>query len=232
MNSFSDWHLVPDGRPIIAQPETKTSFVDIPGGQGVIDLSEALTNYPLYKTRTGQINFNVLNDYESWESLYQKIANTLHGKVTTLRLEDDPDWYYQGRFKVAWSSPNDGTWSKVSIDYELDPFKYSTELTTISVTSTANGNKNTTIKPLPISMPTIIRINIPTMNATSIVFSINNPELDITYSDFTETVGIAGDHYLYGLPLSNMSGNNSCIFRAKTNGSATTFTINYRKQAL
>lgn len=232
MNSFSDWHLVPEGRPVIAQPEHKSSIVEIPGGQGVIDLSEALTNYPLYKNRTGSLEFNVLNGYESWESLYQRIANALHGKKTTMRLEDDPDWYYEGRFKVQWSSQNDGTWSKVTIEYDLDPFKYSTELTTVSVAGSTNGTKNTTIKPLPLTMPVVAFVNIPTMSASSIVFSINNPELDITYSDFTETVGISGDSYLYGLPISNMSGDNTCTLRSKTNGNATSFTINYRKQVL
>lgn len=231
-NSYSDWHLVPDTRPVIEQPDVKNILVSVPGGQGVIDLSESLTNYPLYDTRTGQLKFNVLNDCENWEAIYQKISNNLHGKYGTLRLEDDPTWYYQGRFKVGWESPNDGTWSKVNIDYELDPFKYSTELTTMSVTSTANGTKSITIKPTSLCMPTIIRINVPTMSASSLTFTMNNPELNLTYADFSETIGISGNSYLYGLPLSNMSGNNSCILRVKTTGSATTFTINYRKQAL
>lgn len=232
MNSFSDWHLVPDSRPVIVQPEPKVTTVDIPGGQGNLDLSEVLTNYPLYSNRTGSLVFNALNDYGDWKSRYQTISNFLHGKTTTMILEDDPNWYYQGRFKVSWESPNDGTWSKITIEYDLEPFKYDTEIRTVSITSTANGTKNTTITIPEYSAPIVPYVNIATMNSTLLKFSLNNPELGITYTDRVEEVGIAGDHFLYGLPISNMSGNNSCVVRVVTTGSASTIAFKYRRAAL
>ena len=123
MNTFSDWHLVPDSRPVIALPETKTVTVDIPGSNGILDLSESLTHYPLYNNRSGTLTFHVLNDYTPWDVLYHRIANYLHGRRRTLVLEDDPMYYYIGRYAIEWTSNNDGTWSDVAINYELDPYK-------------------------------------------------------------------------------------------------------------
>ena len=43
-------------------------------------------------------------------------------------LEDEPDYYYEGRFAVdAWNSNKD--WSMITISYDVDPFKTQKEST-------------------------------------------------------------------------------------------------------
>lgn len=122
-NTFTDWHLVPDSRPVINMPEPYTDFVEIPGMSGTLDLSETLTGYPTYKNREGELKFHVLNGY-NWIDIYSSIAAYIHGKRLKLVLEDDPNWYYEGRFSVKeWESNNDGTWSDITIGYNLDPYK-------------------------------------------------------------------------------------------------------------
>lgn len=133
-NSYSDWHLVPESRPVIAMPEPKITTVDIPGRNGVLDLSDAVRGYVTYNNRTGSLTFHVLNDCEPWQVIYREVANYLHGKKMKMTLEDDPGWYYYGRFTVnEWTSNNDGTWSDIEIGYDLEPYKYSV------ITSTSNG---------------------------------------------------------------------------------------------
>ena len=51
-NTFDDWHLIPTSRPVIAPPPFRSHTEDIPGGFGSLDLSEALTGYPLNDNRT------------------------------------------------------------------------------------------------------------------------------------------------------------------------------------
>lgn len=58
-DSWKDWHLIPSSRPVFATPEVKTNFIDIPGADGGIDLSEALSGYPVYKNRNGSFKFLV-----------------------------------------------------------------------------------------------------------------------------------------------------------------------------
>ena len=126
MNTWDDWHLVPTSRPLFAQPSPKTQYIEIPGADGSIDLTESLTPYPVYKNRTGSLEFIVMNGYESWDVKLSMINNFLHGKKMRAILEDDAGYYYEGRFNVNnWKSNNNGTWSNITIDYNVAPYKTS-----------------------------------------------------------------------------------------------------------
>ena len=129
-NSWEDWHLIPASRPVINPPEPKTQYVDIPGASGVLDISDSLTKYPLFKRRTGDIEFLVINDFNDivtiptdWASVYSEIMNYLHNKEMELCLEDDPEWWYEGRFQVnSWKSEQN--LSRITISYDLEPYKW------------------------------------------------------------------------------------------------------------
>lgn len=121
-NTWDDWHLIPATRPVFNPPEIKTHYVDIPGANGQIDLTESLTGYPLYENRTGSWEFNVVNGYQDWDVLYSEILAYLHGKTMKAYLEDNPYFYFEGRFEVnKWTS--DKWWSKITIDYDVYPYK-------------------------------------------------------------------------------------------------------------
>ena len=123
-NTGRDWHLVPASRPLVNPPEVKTKIIDNPGGDGIIDLSQAVTGFPVFGQRKGSWEFYVLNGWWNWYDIYSKIMNFLHGKDVQIRLDDDPEYYYNGRLTVnQWSSDKDH--SKITIDYDLDPYKIS-----------------------------------------------------------------------------------------------------------
>lgn len=63
-NTWDDWRLVPASRPVFNPPAQKVKTLEIPGGDGVIDLSQSLTGYPVYQNRTGSIEFIVMNDFK------------------------------------------------------------------------------------------------------------------------------------------------------------------------
>lgn len=127
VNTWDDWHLIPTSRPVFNPPAVKTVYIDIPGANGKIDLTEALAGYPLYDNREGSFEFIVANGYRaSWIGGYQKFANWLHGKDLRCVLDDDPSYFYEGRFSIDnWTSNNDGTWSNVTFNYNVKPYKYS-----------------------------------------------------------------------------------------------------------
>ena len=123
-NTWDDWHLVPTSRPVFNPPAQKVKTIDIPGGDGVIDLSQALTGYPVYQNRTGSIEFIVMNDFKPWHMAYSDIMDYLHGQSMKAVLEDDPEYFYEGRFTVnAWKSEKN--WSHIVIDYDVGPYKWS-----------------------------------------------------------------------------------------------------------
>lgn len=123
-NTWDDWHLVPTSRPKFNMPGVKTNYVDIPGGDGILDLTTVLTGRPVYGNRQGSFEFLVMNDYGEWYERYSDIATYLHGKEFKAVLDDDPDYYYEGRFSLnEWKSDKD--WSRLTIDYNVGPYKRS-----------------------------------------------------------------------------------------------------------
>ena len=148
-NTYKDFYLVPTSLPVISTHGIKTKSVDVPGANGAIDLTESLTPFPVYKNRTGSLEFALLNDRREyytrynraphsmsskyakdgdsiWPVIYSDIVNKLHGRKCQIILEDDPDWYYEGRIAVnSWKSSNDGKWPVITLNYDLAPYKLS-----------------------------------------------------------------------------------------------------------
>jgi len=121
-NTWNDWHLIPSSRPLVNPPNVRASMVDIPGSDGSLDLSEALIGRPTYADRTGTWDFYVDNGYGKWADRYSEIMGYLHGQKMTAVLEDDPLFFYDGRFTVnQWRS--DPYYSRISINYEVGPYK-------------------------------------------------------------------------------------------------------------
>lgn len=77
-----------------------------------------------YGDRSGDLDFYVTNDHdEDWVSIRRKIARYLNGKRLKMVLEDEPNYYYVGRFTFdTWKS--DPNFSHVNIKYQLEPFRY------------------------------------------------------------------------------------------------------------
>lgn len=133
-NTYDDFYLVSQSRPIVKPPAVKTSYVEVPGADGSLDYTEALNGLN-YQNRKGSWEFYVLNDQypdsvKNWSELYTAVLKYFHGqKFTRIYLEDDldekgnPIYYYVGRISVnEWKS--DPHYSKVTLDYDLDARKY------------------------------------------------------------------------------------------------------------
>lgn len=121
-NTWDDWHLIPKTRPVFNPPQIKTHYIEIPGGDGVIDLTESLTGRPMFGNRTGSFEFYVDNDFKDWTHLYSELLAQFHGQQLMAILEDDPKYYYFGRFSInTWKS--EAARSTIVIDYNVDPYK-------------------------------------------------------------------------------------------------------------
>ncbi len=126
-HTFQDWEMVPMEIPVFSPPPPKTNYVDIPASNGSIDYTEELTGKVYYGNRTGSITFLVL-DSGAWASTYSTIMNFLHGKRLNCILDDDPNFFYTGRFAVnEWRSSRKH--STIVIDYNLEPYKQGVDTT-------------------------------------------------------------------------------------------------------
>lgn len=110
-------------------PEPKTYTVDIPGGDGVIDLTETLLGDTAYKNRAMEFEFYRvdLEDAIDFERAMTEIKRFLHGKSFDFKITMDPDYTYHGRFTISdptHSAYSDGIVGKFKIEVDADPFKY------------------------------------------------------------------------------------------------------------
>lgn len=121
-NTWEHWRIVPTERPAFAPPPLNTHTVNVDGANGYIDLTQALTGYPTYGNRTGSIDFAVMNDFRHWQQAYTDIMTTIHGKRLYCVYEEDPEWYYVGRWTVkSWVTGKNR--STVTLQYDLEPYK-------------------------------------------------------------------------------------------------------------
>lgn len=121
-HSYRDWGLLLKSRPVISPPSPKTVYVDIPGSDGVIDLTESLTGDVKFDNRTIKCEFVVLDARNKWSNIYSEIMDYLHGQRMKIRFDEDPTYYYEGRLQVnEWKS--DKVTSTIVIEGEVEPYK-------------------------------------------------------------------------------------------------------------
>lgn len=132
-NTWDDWKLIPETQPIVSPPTQKTNYIDIPGANGSLDMSEILTGYPIFNNREGSFSFITLNRYgvsqpyqnrKNLTRVGEDVMEYLHGRSMKMILEDDPLYYYEGRFTVSDLSP-ENDFSKIGINYNVGPYKWS-----------------------------------------------------------------------------------------------------------
>lgn len=123
-NTWEDWRLIPAAPPFIPPPPVRKNFVELPGGNGSINLTNFLTGSPHYGMREGTWEFVITNQNITREQMGSIIVSALHGKwFDKIVLEDDPDYYYSGFLEV--SGPKVGkSFSSIAIAFTINPFKH------------------------------------------------------------------------------------------------------------
>lgn len=105
-HSFRDYGLLPTSAPVISPPKVNTYYVDVPGSDGSLDLTEALTGYPTYGDRNGVFNFQLYGLKDDWYNKVNTLIHDLNGKRMDVILDEDKQYYYKGRLTVG--TPNYG----------------------------------------------------------------------------------------------------------------------------
>ena len=141
-SAYDEWNIVLT-KAEIPLPEPKTSFVEIKGADGVLDLSEVLTGDILYNNRAITLTFEMMDDTDYYD-LISNISNYLHGRIVTITLTNDEDYYYDGRASInQWQCIKRQGIIVITVDAE--PYKYSVTETTMIV-NVANQTKTITLQ--------------------------------------------------------------------------------------
>ena len=127
-NTWSDWHLIPDGMPLVEPPPIKSNkgdYVDVPGAHGSLDYTGILSGIK-YGDREGSWTFFFDPDYGTTTERYREILSAIHGMKVKVVLLQDAGVYYVGRIFVNKPEvAKDGdSLDSITFDYRLEPFTY------------------------------------------------------------------------------------------------------------
>lgn len=100
-HSFRNYHLLPTAQPQISPPAVNTYYVNVPGADGSLDLTEVLTGYVTYGDRTGEFSYQIYAPRSEWYDIYNTLVHDLHGKKMDVILDEDAQYYYNGRLSVG-----------------------------------------------------------------------------------------------------------------------------------
>lgn len=144
-HSFDDWGLMLKNRPVISPPTPKTKYVDVPGADGALDLTKALTGYVQYNNRKITFEFVAMAGYAKWPAIYSDIMDAVHGQVVEIVFDDDPNYYYKGRVTVEDSNAENAAAETLTITAEVEPYKMSKTLDTTYSNLTVSTNRTVSV---------------------------------------------------------------------------------------
>lgn len=121
LHSFTEWGLILSGKEI-GSPEIKEHKVDIEGADGELDYTEAFGGVK-FGNRTLKFEFQKgdINTHD-FLVLLSDIHSSLFGVRTTVSIDDDSEWYYQGRCRISDFTQN-GRIAKLSVEVDAEPYK-------------------------------------------------------------------------------------------------------------
>jgi phage-related protein len=129
----------------IPLPEPQTNFVEIPGRDGALDLSEAFGTVRY----TDRIIPLTLYLRAPFDTLISTLAADVHGKRMNVIFDRDPNFYYDARVMVEDVERHSG-YCELSLECRAKPYKLEHFETTITVLPTGNASVTLTNTRMPV----------------------------------------------------------------------------------
>lgn len=179
-DAYKDWGLVPETRPLVVPPEPKTKYLEIPGANGQLDLSEILTGYPVFNNREGEWTFYVLNDYPLESSSLNERNLVLDTSMA--RTSGGAQSYTTGVSPYMFSDYGRMLYYGNTTDYITVSFQYST-----TGASSGNGSSVVIQPQLNSSINGLPPKNVSTADSTGRYvssFRLNSSQANSSYNPF------------------------------------------------
>jgi phage-related protein len=207
IHSFHDLNLILS-KVEIPPAKAKTTYVDIPGGNGSVDLTEANGEVKFYD-RECKFTFTMNPKYdlsdEAFEEKKTEVSNLLNGRTFKITLDKDSDFYYEGRCTVE-EFLSDRRIRQIVVSAKVKPYKFKQNKTVLKYNLTAEQKT----------------VNITNSRKTvSPTFECTNDDTMIVFGNASFSLS-AGTHKVLDIQLKE--GNN----QLKVSGSGT-LTISYQE---
>ena len=212
VHTFEDWGLYLIERTITL-PELRTNYITVPGRDGLLDLSEALTGEMHYDNRAVTLTLGTFETLTgvAWADLLADVSNYVHGQRRTITLDEDPDYHYTGRGKVDGFEWDHHGRQQFVLSFDCDPFRVRNEKTIVTQDLTTTDTAITLVN-----------------NGRAVVPTISNTaEAVLTWQGASVALS-AGTHAVTGIRLPA----GSSTLTARTTSGAGTLTVRWNEVTL
>lgn len=160
-HTLDDWQLALGNNNYIGEPEMETTYIQIPGRNGLIDASEAITGRRVFKKRPLAFELGGKNPRLNWDGIISKMRNEIHGRVCRITLDNDRAYYWRGRvfledfdrfrelgtftLSVPNAEPYKYSLTTSAEPWLWDPFNFETGIITYIGAVTISGTETITI---------------------------------------------------------------------------------------
>lgn len=209
VHSYTDLNLIQQSVEI-SPAAPRLNLIDVPGADGMKDLSEQPAGRVTYKSRTLSWTF-ALYPGDNWDEKHHQVSGVLNGLACKIILDRDPGYYYEGRLEVK-SYKVDKALKQITIEATCKP--YALRLLPTVVTADLSAEY------VDIYLPNGRKPAVPTFKVTA--------ETNVLLGGVSVVIP-AGASYS-GLAFELQPGANT--IRAKTTEGAGEITITYQEGAL
>lgn len=119
-DSYDNWGLLLTEMEL-KPPEARLQLIDVPGGNGSIDLTDALTGDVTFGDREQSFSFEAIMP-DDFEAIKTRLSNKLHGRRLKYRLSWDRGYEYEGRFEID-EYPQPVSIGIIRVKVTADPYK-------------------------------------------------------------------------------------------------------------
>jgi Phage tail protein. len=160
-HTLDDWDLALGNNNYIGDPKMETTYIKVPGRNGLIDASEAVSGRRVFTKRALSFELGGKNPRLSWDGIISAFRNEIHGRTCQLILDNDKGYYWRGRvfvegfdrfrdlgrFTLSIPSADPYKYSVISSaePWLWDPFNFNTDMITYLDSITVAGPTSVTI---------------------------------------------------------------------------------------
>lgn len=117
----------------IGNPTPQSYLVEVPGRNGLVNLTKGLTGNVMYSNRSLKFQYLASGTYEEVEETID-FFNSLHGETFKVIDDDTPEYYYEGEATVTVA--HTGILVTITLELNANPFRERLDLTNTTTTLT------------------------------------------------------------------------------------------------
>lgn len=176
-HTLEDWDLALGNNNYIGDPEMETTYISVPGRDGLIDASEAISGRRVYKQRELSFELGGVRSRLSWDGVISSFRNNINGRICRLTVDNDKGYFWRGRvyvqgfdrfrelgkftLAVPCAEPYKYSVTSSAEPWLWDPFNFETDYITYIGSITIVGSTNVTIPHgNMLVMPEIVATNV------------------------------------------------------------------------